>query len=172
MLARIALVACAGLFAGSAEAVTLRWSAEMDQAQETTIVVPAPEAAGIGRGRIDTETGHVSWRVTYGGLTGPAQLMHFHGPGAPGVSAGITVDMGMIGGLDSGSTGMTMITPDQVSEFLQGLWYINVHTAANVAGEIRGQVYTAPIPLPAALPLMLAGLGAFGVLAAHRRRQG
>ncbi|MEZ4931712.1 MAG: CHRD domain-containing protein [Saprospiraceae bacterium] len=32
------------------------------------------------------------------------------------------------------------LTPDDVSKFLSGAYYINVHTAANPGGEIRGQV--------------------------------
>lgn len=171
MFARTVLAACAALAAGSAEAVTLRWSAQLDQAQETTVTVPAPEASGMGRGRIDTATGLLSWKVTYGGLTDHAMMMHTHGPAAPGATAGVTVDIGAIGGLDSGAMGSTTITSAQVAELLGGLWYVNVHTMANLGGEIRGQIQTAPVPLPAALPLALAGAAALAGVATRRRRR-
>jgi hypothetical protein len=172
MISKIALVACLPvLIASAAEAVTLRWTTgTMTQAQETVVVVPAPEAMGIGRGRLNTETGEFTWRIDYSGLTGPATMAHFH-LGAPGVAGPAQVDIGAISGLASGALGATTISAANVSDLLAGLWYVNVHTAANTAGEIRGQVSTAPVPLPAALPLVLAGAGALGALSLRRRRK-
>lgn len=163
-------VLCAVLGAGGADAATLRWSTgPMSQAQETVVNVAAPDAAGFGRGRIDTETGELSWKVDYSGLTGDAMMMHFH-LGAPGVAGPIQVNIGDISGLASGTQGSTMIMGAQLADFLAGLWYVNVHTMDNMAGEIRGQVATAPVPLPAALPLVLAGAGALAALRLRRRR--
>ena len=42
-----------------------------------------------------------------------------------------------------GSIGITEV---QEKQLLSGLWYINLHTALNPAGEIRGQIYTVPEP--------------------------
>ena len=169
MLAKAIVAACVTLTAGGAEAITLRWSADLDQAQETVVTVAAPGAFGAGSGKIDTETGDLSWKVTYGDLTGDALNMHFHGPAPVGVNAGVAVDIGAVGGLASGTMGAAMITSAQVAELLGGLWYINVHTAANPGGEIRGQVHAAPVPLPAALPLAIAGMAVFGGLSMRRR---
>ena len=39
------------------------------------------------------------------------------------------------------------LTADQRRDLLRGLWYVNIHTANNPGGEIRGQVipHAAPV---------------------------
>ena len=36
--------------------------------------------------------------------------------------------------------GVDPLTDAQAEELMAGKWYVNIHTAANKAGEIRGQV--------------------------------
>jgi hypothetical protein len=40
----------------------------------------------------------------------------------------------------SGSEGSAELTQEQAEQLMAGKWYVNVHTANNPAGEIRGQV--------------------------------
>ena len=40
--------------------------------------------------------------------------------------------------------GPTALTADQVKDLLAGKYYVNVHTAKNPGGEIRGQITKAP----------------------------
>ena len=48
--------------------------------------------------------------------------------------------MPFAGPLASPIIGSATLTPAQVDQLKQGLWYINLHTAANPGGELRGQV--------------------------------
>ena len=58
----------------------------------------------------------------------------------------------------------------QVQNILAGLSYINFHTTQFAGGEIRGQITV--VPEPETYALMLAGLGAMGLLARRRKGSG
>lgn len=167
MLKGMALaVACATL-APAAEAATVAWTATLDQAQEVPSPAPVPEAGGSASGTVDTDTGLLTWEVIFAGLSGPALFGHFHAPAPAGATAPVVVDIGGITGFTSTVTsGSATIPLAGVEALLDGLYYINVHTELNPAGEIRGQV--SPVPLPAALPLLLAALGVTGLVARRR----
>lgn len=167
MLGKLAIAASLVLAASSAEAITVRWTATLDQAQEIPTPVLVPGASGSAFGTIDTDTGRLAWNLAFSGLSGPALAAHFHAPGARGETAPVFVDIGAISGLGSPSVGSTTIALAAGQQLLDGLFYINVHTALNPTGEIRGQV--SPIPLPAALPLALVACALLGGLAARRR---
>ena len=102
--------------------------------------VPPVKSAASGRAEVgfDSQTNQITWTVTYSGLSGPATAAHFHGPAAGGQNAGVVLPI--TGGLMSPITGSATITSAQAAELRAGKWYVNVHTAANPGGEIRGQV--------------------------------
>ncbi|MBV9537373.1 MAG: CHRD domain-containing protein, partial [Acidisphaera sp.] len=87
---------------------------------------------------LDTSTKTLTWDSTYSGLTGPATMAHFHGPAAPGANAGIVVPWQ--NPVSSPVHQSKTLTDAQISDLEAGKWYANVHTAANPAGEIRGQM--------------------------------
>ena len=112
------------------------YEATLGGAQE----VPPANTRGTGTAEIqlNTNTNVLSWKVTYTGLSGPATAAHIHGPAGPGANAGVVIPFQNTGA--SPIAGQTTITPAQYGDLAAGLWYVNVHTAANPGGEIRGQV--------------------------------
>ena len=100
--------------------------------------VPPNATTGSGTARVELEGSVIKWNVTYSGTTGPVTAGHFHGPAAAGANAGVVVPFA--GPLASPIIGQATLTPAQVDQVKQGLWYVNLHTAANPGGELRGQV--------------------------------
>ena len=97
----------------------------------------ASPGAGMVEASFDKSSSVLKWRVTYSGLTGPATMAHFHGPALPGANAGVVVPFPSAA---SPAEGSATLTPAQVTDLMAGKWYVNVHTAQNPGGEIRGQV--------------------------------
>jgi hypothetical protein len=100
--------------------------------------VPPNASGGSGTGKVELDGSTLKWNISYSGLTGPVTAGHFHGPAQPGANAGVVVPFA--GPLASPIIGSASLTPAQIDQVKQGLWYINLHTAANPGGEIRGQV--------------------------------
>jgi len=100
--------------------------------------VPPNPSSGSGTGKVELDGNVVKWTVTYSGMTGPVTAAHFHGPAPAGSNAGVVVPFA--GPLASPIIGSATLTPAQVDQLKAGMWYINLHTAANPGGEIRGQV--------------------------------
>ena len=122
-------------FAGAAQAEEKRFGAELSGAEE----VPPVETSATGTADVtyDTETMELTWTAEFSGLSGPATAAHFHGPAAAGENAGPVVP---VEDLESPSEGTATLTEEQAAQLTEGMWYFNVHTAANPDGEIRGQV--------------------------------
>ncbi len=139
-IALFATLAVAAIVASTpASAEVLHYRASLDSASET----PPNSSTGSGSAKIslDTTAKTLSWTLTYKALTGPATMAHFHGPAAVGQAAGVQIPL--TGDLTSPVTGSASITDAQAADLRAGKWYVNVHTAANPGGEIRGQVVPA-----------------------------
>lgn len=144
MLKTLALAtAIAVMLTGAAAAKIVKWTARLDQAQEGDYKAKVEGAAGTASGTLDTITRKLTWDVTWQHLSGAATAMHFHGPAAKGKNAGVVVNIGKDSGLKSPSKGSTKLSAKGVKELEDGLWYVNIHTAKNPGGEIRGQVEVA-----------------------------
>ena len=100
--------------------------------------VPPNASGASGTGKVELDGNVIKWNVSYSGMTGPVTAGHLHGPAAAGANAGVVVPFA--GPLASPIVGSATLTPAQVDQVKQGLWYINLHTAANPGGELRGQV--------------------------------
>lgn len=130
------LLAALGLSVSyAALAGTVAIEASLSAASE----VPPNSSGGIGtlEASLDQETNVLNYTVTYAGMSGPVKAGHFHGPAAAGSNAGVVLPF--IGGVESPVKGTALLTPAQAADLLAGKWYVNLHTAANPGGEIRGQ---------------------------------
>jgi len=105
-----------------------------------TAEVPANTSAGKGTADIDYDPASkkLSWKVTYTGLSGPATAAHFHGPAEAGKNAGVAV--AIPNATSSPAEGSATLTDAQAADLMAGKYYVNIHTAANPGGELRGQV--------------------------------
>lgn len=130
-----ATLAFAATVALAGPAFADKMKATLDGASE----VPANTSAGKGTADIDYDpaTKKLTWKLSYSGLTGPATAAHFHGLAEPGKNAGVAVP---IAPATSPSEGSATLTDAQAADLMAGKYYVNVHTAANPGGEIRGQV--------------------------------
>jgi hypothetical protein len=95
-------------------------------------------ATGNATVTYDTASKQATWRITYSGLSGMPTAAHFHGPAQPGANAGVAVPIPNVAA--SPIQGSATLTDAQAADLLAGRYYINIHTAANPPGEIRGQV--------------------------------
>ena len=103
--------------------------------------MPANGSAGKGMAELtlNTDTKELTWKVSYDGLTGDALASHIHGPADPGANAGVEVNIGQ-GGLKNPIEGKATLTDAQINDITSGKTYVNIHTAMNKGGEIRGQI--------------------------------
>lgn len=101
----------------------------------------------FGTAEFRLANGVMTYRIDVTGLSGNAVGAHLHGPADASAAAGV-----MIGftGLATGTTvrlvsgtlaGSATVSVDSAATLMRkGLIYVNVHTAANPGGEVRGQV--------------------------------
>jgi hypothetical protein len=133
----LAALACAAALAlatpSMAEMVKLK--ADLKASNE----VPPNDSKGTGAvtATYDSASKKLSWKGTASGLSGPATAAHFHA-GESGKNGAVVIP---IAGADKGSfEGEATLTDVQAADLRGGKLYVNVHTAANTGGEIRGQV--------------------------------
>jgi hypothetical protein len=138
-LVALALGGCTsmGMGGGGSAGGNVGVSATLSSAAE--VPPNASTATGSLQGSYNRDSKQLTWKLVYNGLSGPATMAHFHGPAMAGQNAGVALG---ITNFASASEGSATLTDAQAADLLGGKWYVNVHTAANPGGEIRGQVMT------------------------------
>jgi hypothetical protein len=97
-----------------------------------------------------TASGPIEWIVNVAGIQN-VTLAHIHGPGAPGVSAGVVLGLnpqlnppvttGVLTAGSASTTGSATVSLDSLKVLIRnGNAYVNVHNQANPGGHIRGQL--------------------------------
>lgn len=107
--------------------------------------VPEPQgvptgATGLFRGtavELENDRVRLAWRLTFSSLSGRALAAHIH-VGRAGRAGGVMV--ALCGPCRNGQRGTTSVSHSQLRTIRAGRAYVNLHTARNEAGEIRGQV--------------------------------
>jgi CHRD domain len=138
-------VGAAGLVAGLAIAAPEEDSYKVTANLKARFEVPKPQgvptgATGLFTGRaveLENDRGRLTWRLTFAKLSGRATAAHIHA-GRVGKAGAVLV--ALCGPCRSGQRGSKSITHAQLRSIRAGRTYVNVHTAKNAAGEIRGQV--------------------------------
>jgi hypothetical protein len=113
----------------------------------------ASTALGIMDVSYSKDTRILNWSVTWTGLAGPVSNMHIHGLAPSGFATGTVLNIiTATNGLATpnatlypatGKFSGTMLADGFVvkeQDLLNGLYYMNIHTATNPGGEIRGQI--------------------------------
>ena len=141
MFRRIALLGAAAMTAlalaglGTGASTVDKVSATLNTGQE----VPKPKATrGTGTFTGTLRSRKLSWKLTFSKLTGAAQAAHIHL--APRGKANPAPAVGLCGPCRSGQTGTATVSNKVERALKNGTAYVNVHTAKNAGGEIRGQI--------------------------------
>jgi hypothetical protein len=141
-----AAVAVGLAFAGLTLAAGQATSYKLTSTLKASTEVPKP--TGVRPGAAGTFTGTavqatangratLTWKLTFSKLTGAVGSAHIH-IGKPGKAGNVMV--ALCGPCRSGRGGSAGLTNAQLKTIRAGGAYVNLHTAKNAAGEIRGQV--------------------------------
>lgn len=121
----------------------------MSGAQET----PAVPATAIGKLNVFYSKGTrtLTYSLSWSGLTGPVVAMHIHGLAPTGYPSGVVQSINIANivrcpaspttacGSYSGTFQVDGFVVKE-ADLLNGMYYVNIHTAAYPGGEIRGQI--------------------------------
>jgi hypothetical protein len=137
----MAAFALAGVALAGQQANTWKLSSTLKASAEV------PKPTGVPAGATGTFTGtavvlanggaRIAWQLKFSKLSGAAVAAHIH-IGKAGKAGNVMV--ALCGPCKNGKKGSATVTKAQLATIRAGATYVNVHTATNAAGEIRGQV--------------------------------
>jgi hypothetical protein len=131
----IALIVSAGA-SGGTHVTTMKFTAVLNAGQEVPHAVGAMSGAS-GKFTASVTGTKITWKLTFLHLTGAASAAHIHG-GKKGVPGAVLVPL--CGPCKTGISGTAKLTAAEIKSMKAGATYVNVHTAKNPNGEIRGQI--------------------------------
>lgn len=119
-----------------ARANTISVDAKLTAKQEVPAqVVKDTKAKGLFTGKLVGRK--LTWKLTFSGLTGKATAAHIH-MGAMGKAGNVVISL--CTSCRSGVHGKATLTAALTKALGHHKLYVNVHTAKNPNGEIRGQL--------------------------------
>lgn len=184
----------------ASHAVIYTFNASLSGANEVAPVVGGPGSGTAilnydDKNSLSLADDTYNFSMSVFGLTGgtvagtAASVFHIHGPASTTQNSGVMVSLdnpALFTFLNSGSTllvggsnvvaptglfnGPTVSNMSFLTALRSSLTYVNVHTALNPSGAVRGQlIEVTAIPEPSTYAMLLAGLGVLGLVARRRR---
>lgn len=130
-----------------AAAVQDTFTASLTGDQEVPPVTTSASGSATVNIITDSEVNEINYQVTYSGLSGPVVAAHIHlgggsvaGPIILPLAAGPSPMSGTLKEADLKPAGNVATFADAIAAIRAGSTYVNLHTAANPGGEIRGQL--------------------------------
>jgi uncharacterized protein (TIGR03118 family) len=111
--------------------------------------IPVVATPATALGTLSIESNLFTYHITFSGLSSPAFAAHVHGPASATNSAGVLFPLNGASGTQGTLFGTHTLTPAELQDITNGVAYVNIHTANNTSGEIRGQIV--PLQLTATL---------------------
>jgi hypothetical protein len=101
---------------------------------------PPVSPAGTGSATLTRIGNQLLFNITYSGLTSAANAAHIHGRTDVTDPAGVLVPLPTPTGTSGTLSGTLTLDNATLSAIVDGVSYINIHTANNGGGEIRGTI--------------------------------
>jgi hypothetical protein len=114
-------------------------SAAATSGMEVPPSMASPSAQGAFVGHLKGQV--LAWQVTFSNLSGPVTRAHIH-LGNAGVAGPMLIPL--CEPCTSGQRGTVHVTAKQAQVLLNNATYVNIHTARNPNGEVRGQLSVSP----------------------------
>ncbi len=120
----------------TARAVVLHFQAVIDQSCAST----GSPATGTGTFELDTDTGVLSYEITFSGLTAPEIFSHIHTATLePACPTPGNINPAIVSlPLGSPKIGSTVYGAKKQTDLIAGLHYVNIHSENFLGGEITG----------------------------------
>jgi hypothetical protein len=116
--------------------------ANLSGAQEVPAV--ASGGRGVCQGVLNAAQTSITVNCRYSGLTSAASAANIHGAAAVGANASALVSLGPVSGTSGTIPAITFaVTAQLVADLRANKMYINIGTANNANGEVRGQIHIA-----------------------------
>jgi CHRD domain/PEP-CTERM motif len=153
-----------------ADAVTIVYTVPLSGAES----VPANASTAFGNATVtvDDVADTVGVTLSFSGLMGGnASAAHIHCCVSTSTTGPVVIPFT---GFPTARSGtylhlFTGVSPANIAGIEAGLAYINIHNMDFPGGEIRGNILATPVPEPETYALMLAGVGALGMVARRRK---